>query len=279
MTTSKEQIRKRIFVVGAARSGTTLLQSMLASHPGIHSFPETHFFRGTVPKRWWLRLVKRYGAAERSFISSFLERIEHPELVRHLPHHTWSQKAWAKSLLRILDDICTAAGFSIWLEKTPMHLYFTDLITLIAPQTMFVHLIRSGEDVVASLYEASRSDPEFFAGARSKSQCIRRWKRDITISKRSVGVRNHSFVKYEQLVDEPKENLSRLCDELGLKFSDQMLDYRAAAEKFVLPEESWKKKAKETLEKSSKFEQVFSADEQTYIRQKIRTIDLTPFDN
>ena len=35
---------KRIFIVGVARSGTTLLQSMLASHPEIHSFPETHFF-------------------------------------------------------------------------------------------------------------------------------------------------------------------------------------------------------------------------------------------
>jgi len=87
-----------------------------------------------MPKRWWLRLFKRYGAAERSFISSFLDRIEHPELERHLPNDTWSQQEWAKSLLRILDDICSASGFSVWVEKTPMHLYFTDLITLIEPQ-------------------------------------------------------------------------------------------------------------------------------------------------
>ena len=232
-----------------------------------------------MPKRWWLRLFKRYGAAERSFISSFLDRIEHPELERHLPNDTWSQQEWAKSLLRILDDICSASGFSVWVEKTPMHLYFTDLITLIEPQVKFVHLIRSGEDVVASLYQASHSDPEFFAGARSKRQCIRRWKRDIAISKTFTSVSNHSFVRYERLVDDPEENLTRLCEELGLEFSDQMLDYREAAGQLVLPDESWKEKAKGKLERSSKFEKVFSADEQDTIRKNIRSVDLTPFEN
>ncbi|NJL55543.1 sulfotransferase [bacterium] len=32
-----------LFLVGCPRSGTTLLQSMLASHPQIASFPETKF--------------------------------------------------------------------------------------------------------------------------------------------------------------------------------------------------------------------------------------------
>lgn len=251
---------------------------MLASHPGIHSFPETHFFRGTVPKRWWLRLVKRYGAEERSSISSFLEKIEQPGLVHHLPHGTWSKKEWAKALLQILDDICASAGHSVWAEKTPMHLYFIDLITLIQPQTKFIHIIRTGEDVVASLYEVSHSEPESFAGPRTKNQCIRRWKRDIAVSKNYLGVQNHSFVRYEQLVDEPQENLSRLCRELGVEFSEQMLDYQEAAGELVLPEESWKEKTKGKLEKSSKFEQAFSRDEQDFIRKKLRSVDLSPFD-
>ncbi|MEM9163612.1 MAG: sulfotransferase, partial [Cyanobacteria bacterium P01_F01_bin.4] len=40
---SKKQIGK-FFVVGCSRSGTTLLQSLLASHPEIISFPESKFF-------------------------------------------------------------------------------------------------------------------------------------------------------------------------------------------------------------------------------------------
>ncbi len=34
----------RVFIVGAPRSGTTLLQSMLAAHPRTVSFPETQYF-------------------------------------------------------------------------------------------------------------------------------------------------------------------------------------------------------------------------------------------
>ena len=37
------KIEKRLFVVGCARSGTTLVQAMLASHSQIHAFPETFF--------------------------------------------------------------------------------------------------------------------------------------------------------------------------------------------------------------------------------------------
>jgi hypothetical protein len=35
---------KRVFIVGCPRSGTTLVQALLARYPGVHSFPETRFF-------------------------------------------------------------------------------------------------------------------------------------------------------------------------------------------------------------------------------------------
>ncbi len=37
-------IEGRIFVVGAPRSGTTLVQSLIASHSQVTSFTESHFF-------------------------------------------------------------------------------------------------------------------------------------------------------------------------------------------------------------------------------------------
>ena len=36
---------QKLFIVGVGRSGTTLLQSMLNSHPEICFTPETHFFK------------------------------------------------------------------------------------------------------------------------------------------------------------------------------------------------------------------------------------------
>ena len=37
-------IDRRVFVVGVARSGTTLVQSLLAAHSTMTSFTESHFF-------------------------------------------------------------------------------------------------------------------------------------------------------------------------------------------------------------------------------------------
>ncbi len=48
--------RRGIFLVGCPRSGTTLLQALLASHPAIRSFPESHYLRhivGAPPSRCW----------------------------------------------------------------------------------------------------------------------------------------------------------------------------------------------------------------------------------
>ena len=42
--TDRRQIGQRIFVVGVPRSGTTLLQSLLAGHSALTSFTESHFF-------------------------------------------------------------------------------------------------------------------------------------------------------------------------------------------------------------------------------------------
>ena len=38
------KVKERVFIVGVPRSGTTLIQSLLASHPQIETFPESHFF-------------------------------------------------------------------------------------------------------------------------------------------------------------------------------------------------------------------------------------------
>ncbi|MGL4503377.1 MAG: sulfotransferase family protein, partial [Planktothrix sp.] len=46
-------IKNRIFLVGCPRSGTTLLQSLLAAHPQIASFPESHFFQSLAPAQPW----------------------------------------------------------------------------------------------------------------------------------------------------------------------------------------------------------------------------------
>ena len=167
--------KKAVFIVGSARSGTTLLQSMLASHPEVYSFPETHFFRGTIPKFSFLRWLKFYGEKDKEFIRQFLNRVNRNELDVKIPSTTFSTTEWVKGLLDLLDSLSQNSTEKIWVEKTPMHLYFASLIENVRQETNFIHIIRDGKDVVASLFDASektqmhltennQSKSAFFAG-------------------------------------------------------------------------------------------------------------------
>ncbi|MHA1224100.1 MAG: sulfotransferase family protein, partial [Candidatus Heimdallarchaeaceae archaeon] len=182
------EIEKRLFLVGAARSGTTLLQGLIASSPEVFSFPETHFFSKTIPMRKSKRLLWRFLPKDDSIIRRFLETVEcqdKEKLLQELPIKTISLKKWVKSLITLLDILTLEKKYKIWLEKTPFHLRYIDVIERSTIENIhFIHIIRNGLDVVASLYEATNKFPEKWGKARSIDSCINRWIRDIKISKK-----------------------------------------------------------------------------------------------
>lgn len=264
--------------MGTGRSGTTLLQSMLASHPEIQSWPETHFFRRTIPKWRWMRPFKWYSSAEREFVQKFLRRIQREELVELLPEFTFSRYRWAASLLNILDELALENNKTVWLEKTPMHLYYIDIIHKVEPSTIFVHLIRRGEDVVASLYDVSRKYPEYFSGPQSINRCIWLWKWDFRISKKYLGRENHIHILYENLVEEPETILKIICRRLDIPFDKSVLDHQEQAGKLRFPEEEWKQDSSQPVQKGSKFMTVFTEKQRLYISRMLRSADLSQFE-
>lgn len=277
-----EEIKKRIFLVGAARSGTTLLQSLITAHSEIFTFPETHFFTKTIPMRRSKRQLWRFKSKNVEIVKEFLANIKYddePEkLLNKLNINTWSLKEWTDSLLAILDRVTLKNGFSIWLEKTPAHLRYIHLITRRKPETHFIHIIRNGEDVIASLYEATHEHTEKWGTARSIDNCIIRWRRDISISKGHLNKKNHSFVLYEELVERPNEMIMKLCEDLQLPFEEEMMEkYKDQASKIVLSDEAWKDNTAKDLAKRSKFNKVFTEEEQHYIKEKIKDIDISIF--
>ena len=239
-----EVINKRIFLVGAARSGTTLLQSMVTAHSEIFTFPETHFFTKTIPMRRSKRQLWRIKKKRTDIIEDFLKNInyeEPEEILAKLKTSTISLKSWTDNLLSILDRITQKNGSSIWLEKTPAHLRYIKIIARKNPETHFIHIIRAGEDVIASLYEVTHKHTDKWGVARSIDNCIVRWRRDITISKSFLNKENHSFVLYEELVEHPEEVIKNLCKDLQITFEEEMLEgYKTQASKIVLSDEAWK---------------------------------------
>ena len=102
---------KRIFLVGAPRSGTTILQSLLAAHSEIISFPESKFFHYLLYEPFVANLSSR-------LTSFFRDEINRPDLLNDFDD---SQTVETKTrwFVGVLDGLAMEQNKSIWLEKTP----------------------------------------------------------------------------------------------------------------------------------------------------------------
>lgn len=252
MTPPRSGIDRRIFIVGFPRSGTTLVQSLLASHSALTSFTESHFFWKHFTRSPWLPapVLKRNPSSRvREFLT---ENDEAPPDAAgwFAGQGRWSVRAWpllplqtrrvARRLLQVLDELALRRGRSGWIEKTPMHLYFVPFLERVSAagrRAHFVHVIRDGLEAAASLHEASRTWERHY----DLETCARRWNADVGLSLRRVGSPVDHFVFYEELTSRPEAALRRLLEELGLEFEPDMLERHArSAGRLITGQEAWK---------------------------------------
>jgi hypothetical protein len=136
-----------LFLVGSPRSGTTWLQSLIASHPEIHTGPETQFFGAYEPvEKEFLRVKDG-----RCGISEYLCRDAFYDLM-------------AENFWRVISALPEpACRPRLFLEKSPYHCVFAPLILRVFPRARFLHLIRDARTVVASMLRISKSWGESWA--------------------------------------------------------------------------------------------------------------------
>ena len=144
------QGERLIFVGGAPRSGTTLVQNMLDCHREIYGGPE--FLH--IPD-----IVRVRSLLHASISRRWIDLICSYEQVDHLT------AAWIEAFLLPLAD---AHGARFLSEKTPMNvLVFPQLIELF-PKARLIFVVRDPRAIVSSLLEvgararAKRLEPPFF---------------------------------------------------------------------------------------------------------------------
>lgn len=267
------RVEGRLFLVGCPRSGTTLLQSALAAHPVVRSFPETHFFAAGDARRHRFGLASK-DRAEAKVLRSFLHEVGAGHLEGLVPHRDPFYRAYCRAFTKILDRLTTEAGKRVWLEKTPRHLHWIPVIERTVPGARFIHLVREGKDVVASLYDVTHRHPEEWGGQRSVQRCVERWNRDLETTLLYRDRPGHHVVRYEDFVDDPEGVLRDLCAFSGLPFTKQMITDRVGSlDRIVSGGEEWKKGVQGGLARPpSKFDRVFDHEEQDYVRSRLKQI-------
>lgn len=241
------RVTKRVFIVGCPRSGTTLLQAILGSHPSVYTLPETHYFRklrGRLRRLGSLGLVSPRAAYRALKDLSEVTNQEPPIVVPGWPF----VGAYGRALIAMLDAAASERGKPIWVEKSPLHLHYIREIFRFAPDAVFLHIVRDGRDVVASLYQLCQRDPKRWIPQLLPTvrpgdlkslpdpevlieAAVDRWNRDVIESRRWRTDRRHLVVQYQELLDDPVTALDEACRVIGITFHSNMLrHWEVAAE-------------------------------------------------
>jgi hypothetical protein len=208
-----------IFVVGAPRSGTTLLLEMLNRHPDLWLCEETYFLHFVWGRRRRLGDL-RDPRARRRLVDAYLatkrirqQGVDLGALAAALMEEGSSCEAFFESLMRFC---ARAHGKTRFGEKTPDHARRSDVLCELFPDCALVHLVRDPRDVVASLLRMPWADRSVLANTRRWQECQRG---ALRVRERPSYVR----VVFEDLVADPEAVLRRLCEFIGLAFSPAML--------------------------------------------------------
>lgn len=246
---------KRIFIVGYPRSGTTLVQAMLASHPRLVSFPESHFFASTWPQRRLPRLLRLPKRGLNRHYVDFLDAMKVNPVTRQRLCQPYSATIRIRTFVSWLDACAESQDCAGWIEKTPRHLHYLDTVKTYLPHARVVHVVRCAYHAIASLYHETSRVNASWGRARSLDQCIERWIRDVEISLRAVSrdPQLEKLVRYEDVLADPCKSMRELCTWLGLEFTDEMItNAHNTSEMLTLPAETWKQRNATPVDAASK---------------------------
>jgi hypothetical protein len=205
------------FIVGAGRSGTTLLRLMLDSHTQLSIPAETGFLMelsNLTP-----------GADSNTIIQTMINHPCWPDL--SVSAADFKEKAQSILPFELSEAIRTfystyarQHGKTRYGDKTPGYCLFIDKIQDIIPEARFIHIIRDGRDVALSIRPLWFSPSDQIEGLAA-DWCMR-IKKTRELSRQC---RHYMEIKYESLIMQPEVELRRILDFIDLPYENQMMDY------------------------------------------------------
>ncbi|MBA1146969.1 sulfotransferase [Ectothiorhodospiraceae bacterium WFHF3C12] len=195
-----------VFILGMPRSGTTLTEQILASHPQVLGAGELTAWKETMDGLLGGELVDHYG--------SWLRELDETQLRRaaegYLTHRPDAQGA-----VRVTD-------------KMPGNFIHLGLIRLAFPKARIIHCVRNPVDVCLSCFQKDFSQGQNFSygqewlGSRFSeyARLMEYW--------RTVFPGQWLDVPYEQVVSDPEYWARRIVDFAGLPWDDACIDFHRA---------------------------------------------------
>ena len=258
--------REKFFVMGHARSGTTLLMRLLRLHEEVHCNYQAHFF------------------SRKPMLKSL---VDSPDIEEWLTRKSnrWNQgRDLSPLVLRaaadfIMERDAVREGKHIVGDKSPSSTIHGQVVRdthLIYPDAKIIYIVRDGRDVLISerfrnfveeskfltsedkrIISDLRTDSAPFSDGRrsifteaSIRNIAKRWVDDLneidSESKRLYG-ENYISLRYEDMLSKPFAELSRLWKFLAVKNIDTTLEQKLLQEMSSNPDEEWQAQRNEGI--------------------------------
>jgi hypothetical protein len=228
-----------VFIVGAPRSGTTLLQYMLRSHPRI-SLPtgESHFF---IPL---YRDAETYGDLSRpenirrvleamyrqsaDFLDTDLHGLTFDIGKLTDEFHAEKRFSMQSIIAGLFEKNAALEGKARWGDKTPYYILHIPKLLEWFPNGQIIHLIRDGRDVALSLFARSHD-----FGVYNTYFAAKYWQQYVeTGHAYGAGLPDNTYleIRYEDILGDQRAVMQQICHFLGEEFSESLLNFKKAGQ-------------------------------------------------
>ena len=195
-----------VFIVGMLRSGSTLVEQILASHPQVFGGGE----------------IKLFGKALASISAEQGRTFAFPQVASSM-----SGRAISESGARYLAELRQLApGATRITDKMPANFLYAGLIHLALPNATIIHIIRDPIDTCISCFSKLFDEPQLHTYDlaelgryyRSYHALMAHWRR--VLPPQSI-----LDVHYEEVVDDLEGVARRIVSHCGLPWDPRCLDF------------------------------------------------------
>ncbi|MCO5231713.1 MAG: sulfotransferase [Chitinophagales bacterium] len=245
------QVDKKVFfIVGNSRSGTTMMLRILNNHPDIFVLNELHFFEQlwsssdkdkTLTKNGAETLIaklfyiqqegytgemdeNKYKAEANTFISNLTDT----PLIPHILYYEFMNLTTRRE------------SKIIPCEKTPQNVFYIQEILELFPQAKIINMVRDPRAILLS-QKRKWLRRQMGASFITRKETIRLrinyhpytlsklWNAAILAAQKFNSHSQVMTVRFEDILEEPKQTMQKICTHLEVKFEEEMLNIPQAS--------------------------------------------------
>lgn len=193
-----EPMPNHVFIVGAPRCGSTLLEQILTSHPAIRGIGERDFFeqavlaesrQGPISDDQLLKIAKRYAGTTQSYLGQ-------------------------------------ASGVSLIVDKFLANALYLDVILRALPAAKIVMLFRDKRDLALSCFSKRFSSGHPYAYDLAElGRYLTAHDQLLDTACRHLPANSVLRIQYEEMVERPETVIRHLLNFLGVSWHPQCLEF------------------------------------------------------